>query len=38
VIAPAPVPDLFVADRYVAAAASLGIEALIALNKIDLPR
>ena len=36
VIAPAPVPDLFVADRYVAAAASLCIEALIALNKIDL--
>ncbi|MEY4357722.1 MAG: hypothetical protein RL469_1048 [Pseudomonadota bacterium] len=36
VIAPAPAPDLFVADRYVAAAASLGIEALIALNKIDL--
>ena len=36
VIAPAPAPDLFIVDRYVAAAASLGIEALIALNKIDL--
>lgn len=36
VIAPAPSPDLFIVDRYVAAAASLGIEALIALNKIDL--
>lgn len=36
VMAPEPLPDLFVVDRYVAAAASLGLDALIVLNKSDL--
>jgi ribosome biogenesis GTPase / thiamine phosphate phosphatase len=36
VCAPRPDPDLFVVDRYLAAAASAGIDALIVLNKIDL--
>jgi ribosome biogenesis GTPase / thiamine phosphate phosphatase len=37
VIAPAPAPDLFIIDRYLAAAASASIGALIVLNKADLP-
>ncbi len=36
VIAPLPVPDLFVADRYVAAAESAHIEPVLVLNKADL--
>lgn len=36
VIAPLPVPDLFVADRYLAAAESAHIEPLLVLNKADL--
>jgi ribosome biogenesis GTPase len=36
VIAPLPAPDLFVADRYLAAAESAGIQALLVLNKADL--
>ena len=36
VIAPLPEPDLFVADRYLAAAESAGIEAVLVLNKADL--
>ena len=36
VIAPVPEPDLFVADRYLAAAASGGIEPILIVNKADL--
>ncbi|MBK7250496.1 MAG: ribosome small subunit-dependent GTPase A [Gammaproteobacteria bacterium] len=36
VIAPRPVADFFLVDRYLAAAASAGLEALIVLNKCDL--
>ena len=36
VIAPLPVPDLFVADRYLAAADSAGIAAVLVLNKCEL--
>jgi len=36
VIAPLPEPDLFVADRYLAAAASAGIEPILIVNKADL--
>ncbi len=36
VVAPAPAPDLFVVDRYLAAAASARIGALVVLNKADL--
>lgn len=36
VIAPVPRPDLFIADRYLAAAESAGIAASIVLNKADL--
>jgi ribosome biogenesis GTPase / thiamine phosphate phosphatase len=36
VIAPRPVPDLFVLDRYIAAATSGGISATLVLNKQDL--
>lgn len=36
VIAPLPAPDLFVADRYLAAAESARIEPLLVLNKADL--
>jgi ribosome biogenesis GTPase / thiamine phosphate phosphatase len=36
VCAPRPEPDLFVVDRYLAAAASAGIGGLIVLNKADL--
>jgi ribosome biogenesis GTPase len=37
VLAPKPTPDLFVVDRYVAAATSAGIAATLVLNKRDLP-
>ena len=37
VLAPKPAPDLFVVDRYVAAATSAGIAATLVLNKRDLP-
>ncbi len=36
VIAPVPQPDLFIADRYLAAAESAGISASLVLNKADL--
>lgn len=36
VIAPQPVPDLFVIDRYFAAAASSGIASVLVANKADL--
>lgn len=36
VVAPLPVPDLFVVDRYLCAAASAGIRAVLVLNKLDL--
>jgi len=36
-LAPLPVPDLFVIDRYLAAAASAGIRATLVLNKSELP-
>src|SRR5262249_14642932 len=36
VLAPMPVPDLFVLDRYIAAATSGGICATLVLNKRDL--
>jgi ribosome biogenesis GTPase len=36
VLAPRPVPDLFVVDRYVAAATSASIQATLVLNKRDL--
>jgi len=34
--APAPVPDWYVVDRYLAAAESMGAEAIVAYNKIDI--
>src|SRR5215470_17202126 len=37
VLAPRPAPDLFVVDRYVAAATSASIQATLVLNKRDLP-
>jgi ribosome biogenesis GTPase len=37
VLAPKPAPDLFVVDRYVAAATSASIRATLVLNKRDLP-
>ncbi len=37
VLAPKPVPDLFVVDRYLAAATSAAIQATLVLNKRDLP-
>ncbi len=36
VLAPVPEPDLFIADRYLAAATSAGIAGALVLNKIDL--
>jgi ribosome biogenesis GTPase / thiamine phosphate phosphatase len=38
VLAPLPVPDLFVVDRYLAAATAAGIAATLLLNKSDLPQ
>jgi ribosome biogenesis GTPase / thiamine phosphate phosphatase len=37
VLAPRPAPDLFVVDRYLAAADSASIQATLVLNKHDLP-
>ena len=37
VLAPKPSPDLFVVDRYVAAATSASINSTLVLNKHDLP-
>ncbi|HYM43394.1 MAG TPA: ribosome small subunit-dependent GTPase A [Steroidobacteraceae bacterium] len=36
VLAPLPVPDLFVVDRYLAAAASAGLSATLVVNKDEL--
>jgi ribosome biogenesis GTPase len=36
VLAPVPVPDLFVVDRYLAAAESVGIAGLLVVNKTEL--
>jgi ribosome biogenesis GTPase len=36
VMAPAPMPDLFIIDRYLCAASSAGIKALVLINKCDL--
>ena len=36
-LAPLPVPDLFMIDRYLAAAACAGIRASLVLNKCELP-
>ncbi|MFM8516940.1 MAG: ribosome small subunit-dependent GTPase A [Nevskiaceae bacterium] len=36
VFAPRPSPDLFVVDRYLCAASSAGLRALVLLNKVDL--
>jgi ribosome biogenesis GTPase / thiamine phosphate phosphatase len=36
-LAPVPQPDLFMIDRYLAAAASAGIRATLVLNKCELP-
>jgi ribosome biogenesis GTPase / thiamine phosphate phosphatase len=36
VLAPVPVPDLFVVDRYLAAATSAGIAATLVVNKAEL--
>lgn len=37
VLAPMPLPDFFVADRYLAAACCAGMKAAIVLNKAELP-
>jgi ribosome biogenesis GTPase len=37
VVAPRPEPDLFLVDRYLAAAASAGIGCLLVMGKSDLP-
>jgi ribosome biogenesis GTPase len=37
VLAPVPKPDLFMLDRYLCAAESAGLRALILLNKSDMP-
>jgi ribosome biogenesis GTPase / thiamine phosphate phosphatase len=36
VLAPLPAPDLFVVDRYLAAATAAGVHALLVVNKADL--
>jgi ribosome biogenesis GTPase len=36
VLAPVPVPELFVVDRYLAAAISAGVPAMLIVNKTDL--
>jgi ribosome biogenesis GTPase / thiamine phosphate phosphatase len=36
VLAPLPAPDFFVVDRYLCAATSAGLEAVVAVNKIDI--
>jgi len=37
VVAPLPAPDLFLLDRYLCAAESIGAQALIVMNKDDIP-
>lgn len=37
VLAAVPAPDLFIVDRYLSAAASASLSAIIVLNKADLP-
>jgi ribosome biogenesis GTPase / thiamine phosphate phosphatase len=37
IVAPVPAPDLFMVDRYLCAAASAPMHAVIVLNKSDLP-
>jgi ribosome biogenesis GTPase len=37
IVAPVPAPDLFLIDRYLCAAASAPMHAIIVLNKCDLP-
>jgi ribosome biogenesis GTPase len=37
VVAPIPLPDLFLLDRYLCAAECAGLEALVVLNKNDMP-
>lgn len=37
IVAPVPAPDLFMVDRYLCAAASAPMHAIIVLNKSDLP-
>ena len=37
VLAPLPVPDLFIVDRYLAAASGAGVAAALIVNKSDLP-
>ena len=37
VVAPAPAPDLFIVDRYLAAAASGSVQGVIVINKMDMP-
>jgi ribosome biogenesis GTPase len=37
IVAPVPAPDLFLIDRYLCAAASAPMHAVIVLNKCDLP-
>ncbi len=37
VLAPVPQPDLFLVDRYLGCAESLGLRALVVLNKSDMP-
>ena len=37
VLAPVPMPDYFLLDRYLSAAQCLGLRALVVLNKIDIP-
>lgn len=37
IVAPMPLPDLFLIDRYLSAAASAPMHAVIVLNKCDLP-
>jgi ribosome biogenesis GTPase len=37
VLAPVPMPDLFMLDRYLCAAECAGLRALIVVNKMDIP-
>jgi len=37
IIAPEPVPDLYIADRYLAGAALAGITGIVVVNKSELP-
>lgn len=38
VLAPVPMPDLFMLDRYLCAAECAGLRALIVVNKMDIPQ